>query len=176
MAGFSYRKNLDGSNQAPTLVYVIGKASVAFQTGDAVRVNTSGFCDNAATAGEGVCGIVQNVTTRTGTPIAPDSGTTDTWTMPTNNQTTEKYMVGFIPALPNYLFFNDTSGTLTEAMIGEYFDISDKNTIDQGTASDTTQATFRLWEFDPDHDADASKGLFQVCESQFGQDSWDREA
>jgi hypothetical protein len=175
MAGFQYRKNLDGSNQAPTLVYVIGKSSVAFAVGDAVRINTSGFCD-VCDAGEGMAGVIQTVTTREGQPVACDSGTTDTWTMSSTNETVAKKMIGFIPALPNYLFYNDSDGTLTEAMVGMYFDLVSHTQIDGDTNHDTTQRTCRLWEFNPDHDADASKGLFQVVESQFGQDSWDREA
>jgi hypothetical protein len=173
--GFSYRKNLDGSSQAPTLLYVIGKNSVTFTIGDLVRVNTSGFCD-IATAGEGVCGVVAHVVTRKGLAKSPTAGTLYDYAMTSDNQTVAKDMIGFIPALPNYLFFNDSSSTLTEAMIGEYFDASDEDQVDQATAHDTTQATLRLWEFDPDHDSDASKGLFSIVESQFGQDSWDREA
>jgi hypothetical protein len=65
---------------------------------------------------------------------------------------------------------------LDEAHIGYFFDLANHTTVDEDTHSDTTQATVRLWEYDPDHDGDASKGLFQFVETQFGQDSWDREA
>jgi hypothetical protein len=85
-------------------------------------------------------------------------------------------MIGFIPALPNYLFYNDSDGDMDEAHIGYFFDLVSHSQIDESTGHDTTQRTCKLWEYDPDHDGDASKGLFQVVESQFGQDSWDREA
>lgn len=176
MAGFSYRKNLDGSSYVPSLRYVIGKNAIAFTVGDAVRINTSGFVD-VATAGEGICGFVAQVVTRARATKDSDSATSlDTYTMSSDNQTVAKDMIAFIPALPHYLFYNDSDATLTEAMIGMYFNAISTTQVDGDTNHDTTEQTFRLWEFDPDHDGDASKGLFQVVESQFGATSWDREA
>jgi len=176
MAGFSYRKNLDGSSYTPSLMYLIGKNSVEFQIGDLVRVNTSGFID-VADAGEGVCGVVAQVVTRARATKDSDSATSlDTYTMSSDNQTVAKDMIAFIPALPHYLFYNDTDGDMDEAHIGMYFDAITHSQIDESSGHDTTQSTFRLWEYDPDHDGDASKGLFQIVESQFGSDSWDRTA
>ena len=57
MAGFSYRKNIDGSSEAPTLKQVIAKNSVAFTVGDMVRHNTSGFGD-IVDADEDISGIL----------------------------------------------------------------------------------------------------------------------
>lgn len=175
MAGFSFRKSLDGANVAPATLRVIGKNSVEFAKGDAVRINTSGFVD-VCDAGEGIAGFVVGVENRDGTPVAYDSGDIDIWTMASDNQTVAKKMIVFIPALPQYLFFNDADGNMDEAHVGLYFDLASHSQVDEDTHSDTTQATVRLWQYDPDGDADASKGLFQVVESQFGQDSWDREA
>lgn len=168
MAGFSYRKNLDGSAYAPSNLYVIGKNSVTFSVGDIVRINTSGFCD-ISTTGEEIAGVVSTVVDNKGKALTPDSGTTDTWTMGSANQTTatEKYKVGFIPALPHYLFYNDADDTLAQTNILQYFDTNDENDVDVATATDTPTAQVRLVEIDPDHDGDASKGLFQIVESQF---------
>jgi len=175
--GFSYARNMDGSAYVPSLIYVIGKNSVTFTMGDAVRINTSGFVD-IATAGEGVCGFVSQVVDTDGGSISPDSGTLHDYTMNSANQTSTSYQyrIGFIPALPNYLFYNDADEDLSESDIGMYFNAISESQIDGGSNHDTTQQTFRLWVYDPDSDADASKGLFSVVESQFGQDSWDREA
>lgn len=166
MAGFSYRKNLDGSSQSPTNIYVIGKNSVVFSAGDIIRVNTSGFAD-IATTGEEIAGVVTTVVTSAGSPVTPDSGTTETWTLASDNQTSAKRKVGFIPALPNYLFFNDSDDTLAQTNLFQYFDTNDENDVDVATATDTATAQVRLIEIDPDHDSDASKGLFQIVESQF---------
>ena len=57
MAGFTYRKNLDGSSQSPTVKNLIGANSVVFQIGDLVRVNTSGF-GALVTEGDVILGVV----------------------------------------------------------------------------------------------------------------------
>jgi hypothetical protein len=173
MAGFAYRKNLDGSNQAPTLLYLIAKQGIAIAIGDAVRVNTSGFVD-VCDAGEGIAGFCVAVVTRKGTAKAVDAGSNDTWTTSADNQTVAMDMVAFIPALPNYLFYNDADASLAEAYIGMYYDLVSHTQVQGSSRHDTTQKTVRLWEYDPNHESDASEGLFQVVESQFGQDSWDR--
>ena len=176
MAGFSYRKNLDGSSQSPTLMYVIGKSSVTFSIGDLVRVNAAGFCD-VADAAEYVVGVVAQVVTRKGLKKDPDSATAlNDYTMTSDNQTVAKDMIGFIPALPNYLFYNDADEAIGEENIGMYFDAITHTQIDGDSHHDTTTATFRLWEVDPDHDADLSKGLYNVCESQIYNADCDREA
>lgn len=164
MAGFHYRKNLDGSAYSPTNLSVTAKASTTYQVGDLIRINTSGTASLVA-ATEGIAGVVTGVTDVNGLAKTPDSGTTDTWT--TASSTTDK--VFFIPALPNYLFYNDSSGTLAATNLFQYFDVSDENNVDQSSATDTATAQVRLIEIDPDHDGDASKGLFQIVESQLAQ-------
>lgn len=170
MSGFAYRKNLDGSAYVPSVLWVIGKNSIAFQVGDLVRINTSGFVD-VVDATEAIGGVCVGVVDNKGLPVTPDSGTTDTWTLNSANQTNAsyKYKVGFIPALPNYLFYNDSNGTLAQTNLLQYFDTVDENDVDASSATDTATAQVRLIEIDPDGDADASKGLFQIVESQFAQ-------
>lgn len=170
MSGFAYRKNLDGSAYNPINMYVIGKNSIAFQVGDLVRINTSGFMD-IVDATEGIAGVCVSVVDKNGLPVTPDSGTTDTWTMNSANQTDTNYQykVVFIPALPNYLFYNDADDSLTATMEFQYFDTTDENDVNVGSATDTATAQVRLISRDPDGDGDASKGLFQIVESQFAQ-------
>jgi hypothetical protein len=70
------------------------------------------------------------------------------------------------------LWYNDSSGTLTTAMLKLFFKLTTATQIDQGT-SNATVGQFQLWKLDPDEDADASKGLFK--QSQWGGESWEPE-
>lgn len=166
MAGFKYRKNIDGSTGAPTILEGIGKNSVVFSEGDLIRVNTSGFIDVVDT-GEAITGVVQGVVDAHGIKIDPDTGTLDTYTMASDNQTVAQKRVRYIPALPHYLFYNDADASLTQAMDLKYFDTNDENDVDVASATDSTTAQVQLIERDPDGDADASKGLFRIAESHF---------
>ena len=171
MPGFVFRKNLDGSAHVPSLVYKIGANAVTFTIGDPVRVDTDGFCALADAITDGIAGIVVQVVNKDGKALTPDTGTLHDYTMGAANETTttQQYKVGFIPALPNYLFYNDADDDLTATMEFQFFNITAGSAqIDMATATDTPYEQFRLIERDPDGDADASKGLFQITESQFG--------
>jgi hypothetical protein len=74
------------------------------------------------------------------------------------------YKVGIIVS-PFALFSNDSSGTLATTNLMQFFDLTDEDTINQGSASDAS-GQFQLVGLDPDGDADASKGLFRIAESQ----------
>jgi len=167
--GFKFRKNLDGSAYVPSNLYFLGANSVAFQVGDPVRINTSGYCDLSDAVGDALVGVVVTVVDKNGKALTPDSGYTDKWTLPATNVTAAVYgyKVGVIPALPQYLFYNDADASLTQTMELQYFDCTVSTAqIDVATATDTATASWRLIERDPDHDGDASKGLFQIVESQ----------
>ena len=165
---FLFRKSIDGSSSPPVNLYAIAKDSIAFQVGDLIRINTSGFAD-VVDQGECIGGVCVGVVDINGLPVTPDSGTTDTWTMGSTNSSATYKKVVFIPAFPQYLFYNDADGTLTQAMEFEYFDTNDENDVDIARATDTWSAQVQLISRDPDGDADASKGLFRIVESQFGQ-------
>ena len=169
MPGFEFRKNLDGSAYVPSLLYKIGANGVTLTIGDPVRVDADGFCALADAITDGIAGIVVQVVDKNGKSIDPDSGTLHDYTMGAANETTatQQYKVGFIPALPQYLFYNDADDTLTRTMEFQFFNITAGSAqIDVATATDTANEQFRLIERDPDHDGDASKGLFQIVESQ----------
>lgn len=168
MAGFSYRKNLDGSSEAPTLKSVIAKNSVAFTVGDMVRHNTSGFGD-IVDADEDISGVLVGVVDQNGKAIDPDSGSLDTYTMDSDNQTAaaKKYKLSYIPALPHYLFYNDADGALTEIEVLQNYDLVTSDQVQASSAADS-QKQVQLVEWDPDGDADASKGLFRVVETHYG--------
>jgi len=62
------------------------------------------------------------------------------------------------------LFSNDSSGTLATTNLLQFFDLTDEDTINQSSASDTS-GQFQLIGLDPDNDGDVSKGLFRIAES-----------
>lgn len=168
MLGFEYRRNLDGTSEAPVIWDEIGGNSVVITLNDAIRINTSGFIALAA-SNQGILGFVQGVVDKNGIPVDPDSGSLNTWTMPSDNQTVAQNKVRFIPALPHYLFANDASGDLARSNLYQFFDLSDEDQVNQGSATDTATAQLQLIALDPDGDGDASKGLFRVVESLVGQ-------
>ena len=126
-------------------------------------INTDGHAV-VATAGEEVAGIAAQVVDKNGIAIAPDSGTTDTFTVASDNETVDMYKVGII--VSKYaLFSNDSSGTLATTNLMQFFDLTDEDTINASSANDD-KGQFQLVGLDPDNDADASKGLFRIAESQ----------
>lgn len=173
--GFQYARNMDGSAYVPSLIYAIAKDSVTFTIGDAVRINTSGYVD-ICDAGEYVVGVIAQVVDADGYPLTPDSATTHDYTMDSDNTTVDQNLIGFIPALPHYLFWNDADADLSAIDIGQYFDLISSSQVDGDSNHDTTTKTVRLWQYDPDGDADASKGLFNFVESQIYNADCDREA
>lgn len=169
MAGFKFRKSLRGDGVVPAQLEIIAGNSVVFQVGDLIRINQDGFA-SLATAGDLILGVVTGVVDKNGIAIAPDADTTpDIYTMESDNQTVGLKKVQYIPALQDYLFYNDSDASLSQAQLMQYFPINDENDVDGSTGNDSVLNTVRLVELDPDHDGDASKGLFQIVESFWAQ-------
>ena len=169
MAGFKFRKSLSGSVDQPTQLSLIGANSVVFQVGDLIRVNNAGRAA-LVTTGDLVLGVVTGVTDSSGQQaIDPDSGTTDTYTMASDNVTVAKKLVFYVPALPDYLFFNTADSAITVANLFQYMAVNDEDQVDPGTVSDTVVDTVRLIEVDPDATGTTGEGLFQIVESFWAQ-------
>lgn len=168
MSGFSYRKNIDGSAYAPSLLRITAANSIVVQKGDLIRVNNAGF-GALVTTGDLILGVVEGVEDENGLPVTTDSGTTDTWTMASDNQTVAQKRIAYIPALQNYLFYNDSDDTLARTNLFQYFPLNDENDVNGSSSSDSTIDSVRLIEIDPDNDGDASKGLWQIVESFWAQ-------
>ena len=161
MAGFAYRKNLL-TKDAPTILRFIIDNSDVVSIGDAMSINTDGHAILGAASDE-ILGIAVGVVDKNGLPIAPDSGTTDTYTMDSDNETVDQNEVEVV--VDKYsLFYNDSSGTLATTNLMQFFDLTDEDQINQGTASDAS-GQFQLISLDPDGDGDVSKGLFRIAES-----------
>jgi hypothetical protein len=170
MAGFKFRKNLDGGAYVPSLIYAIGKDSIIFSVGDVVRLNTSGNFDLSTTT-EQLFGVVATVVDPKGIPVTPDSGTTNTWTMPATNTTVAKREVAVIPAFGHYAFSCDSDTTIELASLGKYFAL---NSTSDGVVTSGESATVgaldcQLIGVDPDNNADASMGLYRFINTQVGQ-------
>lgn len=163
MAGFKFRKSLKTADE-PVLLYFTVKNSQVITLGDAVKINTDGFAEISGATSK-VAGIVQQVVSATGTAIDADTGTNDTYTMDSDNQTVAGVQVGIITS-KDVLFYNDSDDTLATTNLLQFFDlVAASDQIDVGTASDTG-GLFQLISLDPDGDGDASKGLFRIAESQ----------
>lgn len=169
MSGFKFRKSLRGSQEVAEL-QLLANDSNTFQIGDLIRVDADGHAA-LATAGDLILGVVTGVVDRNGLAIDPDDGTVDTYTTASDNTTDadKKYKVRYIPALQDYLFYNDADANLAQNQLFQYFPINDENDVDGSTGNDSTLNTVRLIELDPDNDGDASKGLFQIVESFWAQ-------
>ena len=166
---FKFRKDLSSSSQVPALLYGIGKSSVIFTVGDAVRFNTSGFID-LSEATEQIVGIVAAVVDKNGIPVAYDSGSVNTWTMGGSNQTDPMNQVSFIPAFATYAFSADSDTTIEQSSLGKYFGINTTSDgiITSGESDTIGTLAFQLIGLDPDNDADVSKGLYRIVGSQMG--------
>jgi|GEM_PF-5697584 len=162
MAGFQFRKSMISKDE-PILFYFIVDNSDTLTVGDAVMLNSDGHVV-VATAGEEVLGIVQGVCTyNTHLPIATDSSTTDTWTVDSDNETVDMAQAVVIMD-KNALFSIDVASDLATTNLMQFFDLTDEDSINYSSASDTT-GQFQLIGLDPDSDGDASKGLFRIAES-----------
>lgn len=172
MAGFRLKKRLSGPAKDATLLDIIGANSVVFQVGDLIRINNAGFASLAVT-GDLILGVVAGVVDRNDVDIDPDSGSLDTYTMASDNQTVAQKKVKYIPALQDYLFQADADGDLAQTNLFQYFGIDDENNPDAASVSpsDSTVNTLRLVGLDPLGDGDASQGLWQIVESQFAQNA-----
>lgn len=166
--GFRFAQSLSGATKVPAEMEVVGKNSVAFIPGDLVRINQDGFCD-IVDATEAIAGVCTGVVDKNGIRIDPDSGTLDTYTMASDNQTVAGKKVRFIPALQDYLFWNDATNDNAEADKFAFDDVTDQNTA-VGTGADT-EAQLRIIKVNPDGDGDMSNTLYQIVESQFAQTS-----
>jgi hypothetical protein len=170
MAGFAFRKNLDGCSAVPTLIRAIGKNSVIFTVGDVVRINTSGNFDLSTTT-EQLFGVVQTVVDKNGLPVTPDTGSTNTWTMSGTNDSVNLYEVAVIPAFGHYAFSCDSDTTIEAASLGKYFAL---NSTSDGVVTSGESATLgaldcQLIGIDPNDNADVSMGLYRFVNTQVAQ-------
>ena len=171
--GFVPRGQVIGE-QSPGVVSLIIKASETIYVGGAVTM-TSGFVAAASTTGK-VLGICLGIVTNNG--INLDNATTDdydgTWTeggfgtgnyVATSDNQTDKKVRALVCIDKNAMYYNDTASTLTTAHL---FGFLNTTSATQLAAFVTGQVAgqFQIVKLDPDGDADASKCIVKLAESQ----------
>lgn len=177
MAGFKMRGHLYGA-QNPVLEKLIIDDDETVTVGDAVFM-VSGYVE-VCDANERVYGIVVGIESNDGIDLSNQhvthSGTwtdsSETFTAAADNSTVDMVRA-VVCADPFALWYNDSNGTLTVAMLKFFFSLTDEDQIDQGTSS-ATVGEFQLYKLDPDEDGDASKGIFRIVSWQ--GDSFEPEA
>lgn len=177
MAGFKYRGQISGA-QDPILENLIISDSDVIAVGDAVSMSAGYVIP--ATSSTVVYGICVGIVANDGRPL--DTVTTSeydgTWVSSSGSytasadNTTDKMVRAVVCPDPMALWYDDSNGTLTVAMLKTFFKLTSASQIDQATSS-ATVGQFQLWKLDPDEDSDASKGLFKM--SQWQGESWEPE-
>lgn len=173
MAGFEYRGQLSGAQDPVTLTVNIGNSGTV-KVGDAVKMDTlsNGGGVTRATAGSKVMGIVVGIVDKYGIDLdnTDPQNYDGTWTsssktyVAASNNTTVKLVKALVVADDQSVWYNDSAGALVAADEFKFFDLTDQDQIADQNGSDSAGA-FVLVKRDPDGDADASKGLFVVAES-----------
>lgn len=134
--------------------YTVIANSVVLVKGDAVKSST-GFITNASVTTAALAGIVETVCDANGIPVTPDSGTADTWTVASDNQTNAlKYAIIDESPFTIYSFkSNATLGTTTGSNLRNYYaDMADSTQISESSTT-TTAKVLRLLGPDPDNTA-----------------------
>jgi hypothetical protein len=159
---FLFKKSLVSKDE-PTLLYFIIDNSDEITIGDAIMINTDGHAV-VATATEEVAGIAVTVVDKNGAKVDFDSGSLNTWTVGTDNETVALKQVAIIVS-KDALFSNDSAADLATTNLLQFFDLTSESQI--SSSGGDTSGQFQLIALDPDGDGDASKGLFKIAESQF---------
>ena len=174
--GFYFRKGLNGLEH-PATTDILLAASATVKIGDLVRINTSGLLVRAET-GTVVGGVLVGIVDQNGINVFSPraSGTTgatltadDTiTTASTNISDASKQLKGqvILDVSGQCLFYNDADGDFAQTNLFQFFDVAAGSQVTTGGASDAN-GQVQLIAIDPDGDADASKGLFRLNETQF---------
>lgn len=168
--GFILKRNLAGQSvESPVILEFIIKNSAVIRVNDAVTIDQLGFARRNVAA-EVVGGVCVGVTDVNGIRIDPDANTLDTYTVASDNQTVAKKKARIVPSLPEYLFKATASAALTaNTDLLAFADLTDHDTVNQGSLTHTATAQVRIIQIDPDNESDLTQVLVQFVESQFAQ-------
>lgn len=156
-------RTLIGGTVAPNATIIANSQVIV--VGDAVK-SASGFITPAAITSAAIAGIVVSVLDANGIPVTPDAGTTDTWTVASDNQTNaQKYAQIDESPFTIYSFkIDNTPGTTTGSNLRNYYaDFTDHSQLSEGSTA-TTGKVIRLLGVDPD-DATRVLGTINKPES-----------
>lgn len=140
--------------------------STVVTIGDVVKIDSNGNLELAG-AGDAVFGILVAVE-RNGVSIDPDSGTTNTYTMASDNETVDK-TYGIVDTSVDSLYSasqDGTAGTTANSnQIGAYIDLADEATLDEDTATRTRGTGGQFTTYGADID-DSTRLIVAINESQ----------
>lgn len=140
---------LVGGTAAPNSTVIAN--SVVLVRGDAVK-SATGVITNSSVTTAAIAGIVESVVDANGIPVTPDSGTLDTWTVASDNQTVaKKYAIIDESPFTIYSFKIDAApGTTTGSNLRNYYcDFTDSSQLSESGVA-TTAKVIRLLGVDPD--------------------------
>lgn len=149
----------------PVLWRVIIDNSDTIQLGDMVKTYNAGNAE-VATAARPIGGVVHDVMTKDCVRPTPDSGTQDTFTVASDNETVAQ-IAALIDFDTDSIYSGDVDGTLgttnSSDKIGASFDITDENSVAETSALRNAQGQLFGWGADPD---DTTRVLVSIMESE----------
>lgn len=161
---FKYKGIKNGVTH-PTTEEVIITNSATIQIGDMVRSYVDGFVE-VAVAARPILGVVVGVVDSKGLPVDPDSGTLDTYTVASDNETVAQKRAVVITDR-NALFSADVDGTIgttnTSNLRGANLDLTDENSVAETSAVRNASAQLYSYGTDPD---DSTNLLVSIMESE----------
>lgn len=161
MANNEFKYCLSGQVH-PICKSFIGGNSVVFKKGDFVMLS-GGFLV-LATATNQILGTVEGCQTTGKAPHAMDS-TPDQWTMTSDNQTVaqDEILVNVDPTQVVAVDLSAAIGTTASSTIGFHFDLTDKDTVNEGSAAAATTNSCQVTLIEQ---LTTTRGLFVIHERQ----------
>lgn len=164
-----YVYSLSGQTQPIMKSYVINN-SATLKRGDFVRLDTNGNIIRATSTTNilgSVAGVIPDAGDNSesgGAYVAPDSGTEDTWTVASDNETVAKKraLVNVDPFAVYRVDFSADIGTTSGSVVGARFDLTDHDTVNEASAG---TGTAQVALIDTIHD-DADRGEVMIVENQ----------
>lgn len=161
MANVKFAYCLSGQVHPICKAYIIDNSD-AITTGDFVSLNTDGHVV-LATATNPILGSVEAVVESDGGPVEHDSGSSDTWTAASDNETVAKRMalVNIDPTACYEVDFSANIGTTSGSVSGAKFDLTDHDTVNEASAGASAAQVSLVATTDT-----ANRGIVKIFEPQ----------
>lgn len=150
---------------APVLTRIVIDNSDVIRIGDFVRAYNAGHIE-VAVAARPLFGVVHAVEDIDGLQPTPDSGTLDTFTVASDNETVAQ-IAALVDTSIHSVYSCDQDGTLgttnSSDQVGASFDLADEETVDESTSLRTGPGQLYGWGADPE---DSTRVLVSIMESE----------
>lgn len=161
---FKFHKSLKGAGMPPLLRVIIDNSDTITE-GDAVKSYNAGNVE-VATAARPILGFVHTVVSKTGLRPAPDSGTDDTWTVESDNET-DKQLAALVDSDQDSIYSGAQDGTVgttsDSEKIGISIDLVSESSLNETSAVRNGQGQLFGHGADP---ADSTRILVSIMESE----------